>query len=60
MPAYLELSGGVAQEAGGAGCLLLGGGVVLQPVSALAGEGDAGVHRDQGTLGSVTHIVHLQ
>ena len=60
MPACLELAGGVAQEAGGAGCLLLGGGVVLQPVSVLAGEGDPGVYRDQGTLGRVGHIVHLQ
>ena len=60
MPAYLELSGGVAQEAGGACGLLLGGGVVLQPVAALAGEGDAGVDRDQGTLGCVAYIVHLQ
>ena len=60
MSVCLELAGGVAQEAGGAGCLLLGCGVVLQPVSAHAGEGDAGVYRDQGTLGRVVHIVHLQ
>ena len=60
MPACLKLAGGIAQEAGGAGGLLLGGGVVLQPVAALAGEGDHGVDRDQGTLGSVAYIVYLQ
>ena len=43
MPACLELAGGVAQEAGGAGCLLFGCGVVLQPVAVLTGEGDPGV-----------------